>query len=178
MEFQESKTYANLQSAMDRELRNSTQYDIYSDKAREQGYIEIGNVFTTIARNELEHARIWLKQLNNGEVPSTEQNLASSIETETLSDIYRRYAQVAIEEGYNNIAALFNGVANIELNHSLEFQVMYENVVANTVFCKPDEYLWICMACGNILSGKCAPEICPVCGFPQGYYKILERFSF
>ena len=174
MDFQQSKTYTNIQRAYERELMVSTLYEIFGDKAVLDGYIEISNIYNVISRNEKEHARIFLRQLNNGIIPSTEENLLTSANFEVeASDIYREYALTAKEEGYTDLAALLNGIANIELNHDLTFRTLYGNVVRGEVFCKPTETLWICMECGNIMSGICAPEICPVCGFPQGYYKLF-----
>jgi rubrerythrin len=177
MEFQQSKTYSNLQSAFDWELNVSTQYSLYGDRARLDGYIQIGKIFDTISFNEREHARIWQRQLNNGQLPDTSENLAHCTQLETYSgnEMYREYARVAREEGFDDIASLFNGVANIELNHSQVFQELYGDIERNEVSCKPQETLWICMECGNILSGTCAPEVCPVCGFPQGYYKVYTN---
>lgn len=176
MEFQQSKTYANVQNAYQRELMVSTLYRIYGDRAVTDGYIEISTVFDTIARNEFEHARILLKQMNNGSVPPTADNLLSSADVEIATgQLYREYANTANEEGFSDLAALFNGLANIELNHDLTFRTLYTDVIRGEVFCKQGESLWICMECGNILSGICAPAICPVCGFPQGYYRIYTN---
>lgn len=177
MDFQQSQTYKNLLTAYESELMSSTRYSIYADRARQDGYNEIGNIFDTTARNEKEHARIWLRQLNNGILPNTEQNLLDASREQLLSgsDIYREYARVAMEEGYREIAALFNGVGNIELNHDIVFRALYEEVVRGEVFCKPEETLWLCMQCGNIMSGNCAPERCPVCGFPQSFYRLFNR---
>jgi rubrerythrin len=178
MEFQQSKTYANIQASYERELMLSTQYRIFSDKARTDGYIQISNIFDTTSRNEFEHSRIFLRQLNNGVLPNTQENLTFSSSTEiSLGDEYRTYATVAREEGYDDLAALFNGIANIELNHDLLFQSLSAEVARGTVFCKPTESLWICIQCGNIMSGECAPEICPVCLFPQGYYQEYTNTS-
>lgn len=178
MEFQQSKTYANVLSAYQRELMVSTLYRIYSDKAVTDGFIEISTVYDDTARNEFEHARIMLKQLNNGVVPPTADNLISSANGEVeAGELYRQYANTARDEGFTDLAALFNGLANIELNHDLRFRTLYNNVEQEQVFCKPGESLWICIQCGNIMSGLCAPEICPVCGFPQGYYKIYTSPS-
>jgi rubrerythrin len=175
MNFDQSITYSNLQNAFNLELMASTLYELNGDKARDEGYIEIANIFDITSRNEKEHARIWQRRLNNGILPSTEQNLLESSELElAAANLFRDYAQIAREEGYSDIAALFNGVANIELNHELRFRTLYDNVVRGQVFCKPEAKLWICMACGNILSGTCAPEICPVCQFPQGYYRLYD----
>lgn len=179
MDFQQSKTYQNIQSAYQRELEVSTLYSIYADRATDDGLIEITNTYITISRNEKEHARIFLKRLNNGIVPPTAQNLASSAEFELAAgDLYRGYARTAQEEGYSDIAALFNGIANIELNHNLRFAALSEDLARNELLCKPESTLWICMQCGNIMSGICAPAICPVCGFPQGYYRAFSPTEF
>lgn len=177
MNFQQSRTFQNLLQAYEAELKISTRYLISGDIARQEGYIEISAFYEITARNQMEHARIWLRNLNNGTLPDTEQNLldSSAIEAELGNKTYREYARIALEEGYNDIAALFNGVANIELNHNLRFRSFYDNFVRGELFCKPGETLWICMQCGNIMSGICAPEICPVCSFPQGYYRVYDN---
>lgn len=175
MDFQQSKTYSNLLNAYEGELISTSYYLLNADQARLEGYIEIGNIFDVTARNEKEHARIWLRQLNSGVLPKTEQNLIDSADLEIrVVTLYREYAKIAIEEGYTEIARLFNGIANIELNHDLNFRTQYDDIVRGEVFCKPEETLWICMQCGNILSGTCAPAICPVCGYPQGYYRVFS----
>ncbi|HHV10647.1 MAG TPA: rubrerythrin family protein [Clostridiales bacterium] len=178
MDFQQSRTYSNIDSAYRSESIVHTLYQIYGDRARVDGFEEIGNIFDTIARNEKEHARIFYRLLNGGLVPDTQQNLLRSSELETSkADEYRVFAQTALEEGYDDIAALFNGIANIELNHDLQFRSLHENVVRDQVFCKPTETLWICIECGNIMSGPCAPEVCPVCQFPQGFYRVYQGVS-
>ncbi len=176
MDFQNSQTYTNLKSAYERELMSNTIYQLFDDQAQVDGYIEISNIFASIASNEKEHARIFMRNLNNGILPGTEQNLLESANFETETAIlYRSYASTAREEGFNDLGALFNGIANIEMNHNLRFRSQYEDVVRNEVFCKPSESLWVCLQCGNIMGGTCAPEICPVCGFPQGFYKIYSE---
>lgn len=176
MDFQQSQTYKNLISAYEEKLRSSTYFSICTDRAISENYIEISNIFTTAARNEKEHARIFLRLINNGQVPPTVENLNASINLGLESaERFRQYAQIAQEEGYNDIAALFHGIANIELNHNLQFQTQYTDILNEQVFCKPTTKLWICNQCGNIMSGLCAPERCPVCGFPQGYYSVYSN---
>ncbi len=174
MDFQQSRTYQNLLNAYQIEAELNTRYEIYADQARLEGYIEIATIYEATARNEKEHARIWMRRLNEGTLPNTEQNLQNSYDQETDlgNSLFREYARIARDEGYNDIAALFNGVANIELNHDLQFRTLHDRMIRGELFCKPTESLWICMQCGNILSGLCAPEICPVCSFPQGYYRL------
>lgn len=177
MDFQQSRTYQNIREAYNWKLQTATLYSLFADRARQEDYIEIGNIYDILSRNEREHARIWWRQLNNGILPTTADNLNHSIQIENESgyNLYREYAQIAEEEGYAEIAALFSGIANIELDHSITLQVQYENVLKGEVHCKPTVRLWICMQCGNILSGECAPETCPVCGFPQGYYRVYTE---
>ena len=176
MDFQQSKTFINLQSAFEGELISSSKYEIYGIRARQDDYQQIAYAFDVISRYEREHAIIWLKLLNDGEIPPTLQNLIESTENEANkgNNIYREYAQTAREEGYNSIGALFDGVANIELNSEVIFQTLAENIENNQVFCKPQEVLWVCINCGNIMGGLCAPAICPICGFPQGYYQVYD----
>jgi rubrerythrin len=174
MAFQDSKTYQNLLVAYEKELLLSAKYLIYSDIARNTGYIEISNVYDTTVINNKEHARIWLRRINEGNLPSLPEVLHQSMQEELQmsSDMYQKFADTASEEGYDDIRALFSGVANIDYNHSTQFRVILENVNNDQVFCKPEARLWICMQCGNIMSGECAPIICPVCGFPQGFYRL------
>lgn len=176
MDFQGSKTYQNLLNAYYYELITSSQYAIYSIQATQETYIEIGKIYTTLGFNNLIHARMWLQRLNNGSIPSTEQNLQSSIES-IGKQMYNDYSNVAREEGFDDLASLFNGVANININHEVILKTQLADVKRNQVFCKDTEVLWICQACGNIMNGFCAPEICPVCGFPQGYYKLYTCFE-
>ena len=173
MEFQQSRTYANLQNAYDLELKQSTLYSIYADIVRNEGYRQIANVYEIFQRNNKEHARIWLRQLNEGNLPNAEEVLMASAQMENYkgNQLYREYARIANEEGYSRIEGLFNGIANIDLNHGLRMQTYYNEVIRGQVFCKDQPTLWICMQCGNIFGGDCAPEICPVCGFPQSYYR-------
>lgn len=173
MDFQQSRTYTNLQNAYDIELKQSTLYSIYGDIVRQEGYRQIANVYEVFQKNNKEHARIWLRQLNEGSLPNAEEALQASAQTEYYkgNQLYREYARIAGEEGYTRIESLFNGIANIDLNHGLRMETYYNEVVRNQVFCKEQSTLWICMQCGNIYGGECAPEICPVCGFPQSYYR-------
>ncbi|MDF2542096.1 MAG: hypothetical protein K0S47_1814 [Herbinix sp.] len=176
MEFQDSRTYNNLIAAYEDELMLSTRSSINADIARNSGYMEINNIFDSIARNNKEHARIWLRHINGGTLPDLSTTLyeAMQSENEMANTIYQEFSRIAREEGYDDIAALFSGVANIDYNHGIQLKDLYEDLVMNQIFCKPETRLWVCMQCGNIMSGNCAPDICPVCGFPQGFYRLYE----
>ncbi len=179
MDFQQSRTYQNILNAYNLEAEANTRLELSAEQAESEQYIEIAAVYRSVATNEKEHARIWMRQLNRGTLPDTEQNLRDSIAfaSDLGNNVYREYARIAREEGYDDIAALFNGIANIELNHEATFRTLLEEMIRGELFCRPEESLWICMQCGNIMSGICAPEICPVCGFPQGYYRYYEEGS-
>ncbi len=173
MEFQDSKSYLNLQTALENELRSNAIYGLYKRRSDQEVFLEISNVFETLSRNAQFISERLRRILNNGDT-STYQNLvnASNAEFYAANDLYSNFSHIATEEGYPDLASLFNGIANIKLNHYSTLQTLVENVESNQLFCKPQESLWICLGCGNILSGLCAPQICPICGYPQGYYEI------
>lgn len=179
MEFKDSETYANLRKAFDGESKASTKYAIYADKAREDGYEQIGDIFDETSHNEKEHAEVWLKLIHGGEVPETAENLreASSGESYEWTRMYPEFAETARREGFPEIAELFEGVAMIENNHDGRFRLLLANIEEDQVFCKEEEVIWICTNCGNLYYAKCAPEYCPVCGYPQAYYEVYcENF--
>lgn len=177
MNFKDSNTLKNLQHALEGELKASTKYEIYGLKAREDGFEQIGNIFDETSQNEREHAEIWMKIINKGEIPYTLDNLKDSYggETYEYTNMYPEFAKEARKEGFRDIADLFEGVANIERFHNYRFRKLAGNIEAGEVFCKPEENLWICLNCGNIVQSNCAPKECPVCGYPQGYYQLLAE---
>lgn len=172
MAFKDSKTYANLMTAYERELIASAKYRIYEEICRREGFIQFGNIYDIISHDNQEHAKIWLRNINEGTLPNTERNLENSIETENsmANNMYQEFAKTATDEGYNDISILFRGVANIDYNHAATFQEELQNLIQDTVFCRPNEILWVCLQCGNIMSGPCAPTVCPVCRYPQDFY--------
>lgn len=174
MNFERSETYTNLKKALQGETSASGKYAIYARKAWEDGYQQIGNIFEETSGNEREHAEIWMKLLHEGEVPSTLENLreAASGESYEWKDMYRDFAETARKEGFFDIAELFEGVRRIENSHDERFEKLAENIERGTVFCKAREVVWVCLNCGNLIWDTCAPEICPVCGYPRGYYQV------
>lgn len=159
------------------ELKASTKYRIYAQKARDDGFEQIGSIFDETSGNEKEHAEIMLELLNADEMPSTKANLKDAVEGESDESkrLYREFAKTAREEGFEQIGDLFDGIADIEKNHSRRFGMLLKNIEDDEVFCKPGENWWICTNCGNLYRGKCAPQICPVCGYPQGYYELYSE---
>ncbi|HHV11773.1 MAG TPA: rubrerythrin family protein [Clostridiales bacterium] len=173
MEFKDSRTYLNLQAALENELRTNALYGLYRKHSDQEVLLEISIVFETISRNAQFIGERLRRILNEGDT-STFQNLVDAANTEfyVANSLYSQFSDIATEEGYNDLASLFNGIANIKLHHYSTLQTFVENMENNQLFCKSQENLWICLGCGNILSGECAPQICPICGYPQGYYQI------
>lgn len=177
--FLESKTFKNLHTTLEGELKASAKYRIYGAKAREDGFEQIGNIFDETSHNEQEHAEVMMKILF-GEVPDTLENLkdASGGETHEFSTLYKQFAEDARAEGYPDIANIFDGIASIERHHDFRFDSLAENIQNGKVFCSNETTLWICLNCGYLASGVCAPEKCPVCGYPQAYFKLnCEDFN-
>lgn len=175
MDFQQSKTYQNLQNAFAYETQSKAIYDIFSVRAEQEVLLGISFTFDTLSRNDRFIAE-RLRNIINGGVYTTEQNLreAANSELNAGNVMYRDYSRIAMEEGYGDIASLFNGIANIKLNHNFTLQNYLSEIQTGSLFCKDEPKLWICLGCGNILSGVCAPAICPICGYPQGYYELFE----
>lgn len=177
LDFQSSQTYINLQNALKNELETSTKFEMFGVQARDETLIEVSNIFNNISQNQILIAqRLW-RLINDGDT-TTLENLrdAASDEEYAERELYRKYSSVALEEGYEDLSQLFNGIANIKLNHTVVFQTTATELENGSMFCKEEEGLWLCLGCGNVLSGLCAPEICPICGKPQGYYQFLRYY--
>ncbi len=175
MDFQQSQTHTNVENALDNELKTVGLFQLFSKKAGQEEQLYIQSIFDTIARNDSFLAERFRRILFTGD-PDSQMNLAEGMQiTERTSRVYRDYARIAADEGFIDLASLFNGVANIKLNHNSALQTTLINIQNGTLFCKGTPVLWICIGCGNILSGDCAPEICPICGYPQGYYGLYNN---
>ena len=174
MELKGSRTEANLMAAFAGESQARNKYTYYASKAKKDGYVQIAAIFEETANNEKEHAKIWFKLLHDGAVPATEVNLADAAEGEMYewTDMYDRMAKEAAEEGFNEIAALFRGVAKIEKEHEERYRKLLANVEGGLVFSRDEEMIWQCSNCGHIVIGKKAPELCPVCKHPRDYFQI------
>lgn len=174
MELKGSKTEANLLAAFAGESQARNKYTYYASKAKKDGYVQIAKIFEETANNEKEHAKIWFKILQGGNIGETAANLNDAAEGENYewTDMYAGFAQTAREEGFTQIAALFEGVAKIEKEHEERFRKLLANVEGDCVFSKDNDVIWQCENCGHIVIGKKAPQICPVCSHPQSYFQI------
>lgn len=168
-----TRTEANLMAAFAGEAQARTKYNYYASKAKKEGYVQIAALFEETAANEKEHAKIWFKLLHNG-IGSTIDNLKDAAEGENYewTDMYAGFAKEAKEEGFDEIAALFEGVAAIEKEHEERYKKLLANIEGGLVFSRDGDMVWQCSNCGHIVVGKKAPEVCPVCAHPQAYFQI------
>lgn len=173
-ELKGTKTEANLKTAFAGESQAHTKYLYYASKAKKDGFVQIGSLFEETALNEKEHAKVWFKLLHGGEIPGTAENLvdAAAGENYEWTDMYAGFAKEAHEEGFKDIAVLFEKVAAIEKMHEERYRKLLANIEGGLVFSRDGDMVWECSNCGHIVIGKKAPEICPVCKHPKAYFKI------
>lgn len=173
-DFNSSKTKKNLETAFAGESQAHTKYLFYASKAKKDGYEQMADIFTETALNEKEHAKIWFKLLHDGAVPDTAENLKDGIAGEEYewSDMYKKFAEEARAEGFEEIAQKFEGVGAIEKEHEGRYQKLLDNIDDDIVFKSDQVTVWKCRNCGYIFVGNEAPETCPVCAHPRSYFEI------
>ena len=174
MELKGSKTEANLWTAFAGESQARNKYTYFASQAKKEGYEQIAAIFEETALNEKEHAKIWFKLLNGGEIPSTLENLnaAAAGENYEWTDMYEGFAKTAKEEGFDRIAYLFEEVGKIEKEHEARYKKLIENLQDGKVFEAGSVKIWKCRNCGHIVVGTSAPEVCPVCNHPRSFFEI------
>ena len=167
-----TKTEKNLLEAFAGESMARNKYTYDASKAKKEGYQQIAAIFEETAGNEKEHAKLWFKLLDG--IGTTVENLeaAASGENEEWTSMYARMAKEAKEEGFNDIAMLFEGVGKIEKEHEERYLQLLKNIQEDTVFKKTEKSVWVCRNCGHIVDSLEAPEMCPVCAHPQGYFEL------
>ena len=172
--LQGTKTEANLKAAFAGESQAHNKYTYFASKAKKDGYVQIAAIFEETAKNEQEHAKIWYKILNGGQVSDTATNLkdAAAGENYEWTDMYAGFAETAREEGFTEVARLFDAVAAIEKEHEERYKKLLSNVENRLVFSKDGDAVWQCSNCGHIVVGKNAPQLCPVCAHPQSYFQV------
>ena len=177
MELKGSKTEANLWYAFAGESQARNKYSYFASKAKKDGFEQIAAFFEETANNEKEHAKIWFKLLNG--IGTTAENLkaAAAGEHEEWTEMYKNFAEVAKEEGFEQISYLFSAVAKIEKRHEDRYLKLLSNVENGEVFTKVGENKWECRNCGHTHYGKEAPSACPVCAHPQAYFEV-EKENF
>lgn len=165
-----TKTEANLQAAFAGESQARNKYTFYASKAKKDGYVQIAKIFEETAANEKQHAKMWLKLLKG--IGSTAENLKAAADGENYewTDMYIIYARDAREEGFYDIAELFEGVAAIEKGHEERYKALLASIENELVFSKEEDVAWQCVSCGHVSINKKAPVVCPVCSRPQSYF--------
>ncbi len=173
-ELKGTKTEKNLMDAFAGESQARNKYTYFASKAKAEGYEQIAAIFLETADNEKEHAKMWFKLLNGGDVPTTTENLKAAAEGENFewTDMYERMAKEAKEEGFDRIAYLFEAVEKKKKEHEERYKKLLENVEGDLVFSKDGDKIWKCRNCGHICIGKQAPEVCPVCSHPKAFFEI------
>ena len=157
------------------ESQARNKYAYYASQAKKDGYVQIASFFEETAENEKEHAKIWFKLLHGGAVPNTLENLkaAADAENDEWVDMYPRMAKEAREEGFEDIAFLFEKVGQIEKQHEARYRALLKNIEDGLVFKKGEKVVWQCVNCGHTHEGTDAPDNCPVCNHSQNYFQIL-----
>lgn len=171
-ELKGSKTEQNLWTAFAGESQARNKYTYYAAKARQEGFGQIAGLFEETADNERAHAKIWFNLLNG--IGTTAENLKAAAEGENFewTDMYAQMAKEAREEGFDQIAYLFEEVGKIEKEHEERYRRLLANVEGGLVFSRDGDMIWQCANCGHIHVGPKAPEVCPVCAHPQSFFQI------
>jgi len=175
MELKGSKTEANLMYAFAGESQARNKYTYYASKAKKDGYEQIAALFESTANNEKEHAKLWFKAFHG--IGNTYENLldAAAGEHEEWTEMYKNFAEIAKEEGFDDLAAQFAAVALIEKRHEERYRKLAANIDKGEVWEKVGENRWECRNCGHIHVGESAPELCPVCKHPRAYFEVEAK---
>lgn len=173
MNLKGTRTEKNLQAAFSGESEARNKYSYFASVAKKEGYEQIAAFFTETAENEKEHAKLWFKHL--GALGTTEQNLkeAANGEHYEWTTMYKDFARVAREEGFEAIAKQFEGVGAIEKHHEERYNHLLKNLTDKKVFQKDAPQTWICRNCGHLHTGKEAPGGCVVCAHPQSFFEVV-----
>lgn len=172
-----TKTEKNLLEAFAGESMARNKYDYYASQAKKDGYVQIQNIFEETARNEKEHAKLWFKFLHGNTVPETAVNLKDAAAGEHFewTEMYKRMAEEAREEGFDVIADRFEHVGEVEARHEKRYLALLANIENDRVFKRDETVLWKCNNCGYIFEGAEAPKVCPACLHPQAFFQVEIR---
>ena len=186
--LQGSKTEHNLLAAFAGESQARNRYTMAAKIAKKEGYEQIGGIFLETADNELEHAKVFFRHLEGGEVTIAagypagvpgdtlvQLQSAAAGEKAEWTSIYTGFADVAEEEGFNAVATSFRQVAAVEEYHERRYNKLIEAVSAGTVFKQPEKALWKCRNCGRVVEATDAPPKCPTCDHPQAYWELFTE---
>jgi rubrerythrin len=181
-----TRTEQNLLKSFAGESQARNRYTFFASVAKKEGYEQIAAVFEETANNEKEHAKVFFKYLEGGDleitasypagvIGTTAENLAAAAAGEKMEwgTLYPDFAQTAQAEGFTDIATSYREIAKVEAHHEDRYNRLLANVKSGTVFKKAAPTKWICRNCGYVFEGASAPDICPACKHPQAYYELL-----
>ena len=181
-----TKTEKNLLAAFAGESQARNRYAYFASAARKEGYEQIANIFIETAENEKEHAKVFFKHLEGGEVEitaaypagvigDTKSNLEAAAAGEKMewTSIYAAFSKIAKEEGFPEIARSFDQISKVEKFHESRYRKLIKNIKDKQVFKKKTKVNWHCINCGYVFEGTQAPKECPACKHPQSYYELL-----
>jgi len=185
-----TQTEKNLLAAFAGESQARNRYTYFAGKAKKEGYEQIAGIFSETADNEKEHAEVFFKHLQGGDVEiiagypagvigTTKENLLAAAEGEKMEwgSLYPDFAETAKKEGFPEVAASFRSIAEVEAYHERRYRKLLLNIEKNQVFKKEKTVKWKCRNCGYVHEGPDAPKICPACNHPQSYYEIwMENY--
>lgn len=187
MSIKGTQTEKNLLKAFAGESQAKNRYEFFAKVAKKEGYEQISALFAKTASQEQSHAKTFFKYLEGGNVEitatfpagkigTTIENLEAAAmgENEEHTELYPEFAKIAAEEGFKEISAMFKIIGKIEAVHERRFKKMLENLQNEQVFSSNEVQSWECRKCGHIHEGKTAPQLCPGCRHPQGYFEIEE----
>ncbi len=183
-----SKTFENLMTSYVAESTAYTRYIFYAAQATKENYFEIANIFNETAQNELHHAKIYFKYLVDfgdynvpmgvtaGVIGNTSDNLGEAAREEEMEGYgaYQKFAAVAREEGYDEVAEHFDAIAEVERHHRERFLAYKKQVDDGTVWKRDKPIKWQCLVCGYIFEGTEPPKKCPACDHPYQHYRALD----
>ncbi len=181
-----TRTEKNILAAFAGESQARNRYTYFASKAKKEGYVQISAIFQETADQEKEHAKRLFKLLEGGEVEvtgsfpagtigTTEENLLASAGGEHYehTEMYPSFAKIAREEGFDEIAVIFEAIAVAEKQHEARYRALAENIRAGRVFKRDEPVKWRCRNCGYIHEGTEAPERCPACDHPKAHFELL-----
>lgn len=183
-----TKTEKNLLAAFAGESQARNRYTYFASAAKKEGFEQISHIFLETAENEKEHAKIFFKYLEGGEVEitaaypagvigDTKSNLEAAAAGENMewTILYTNFAQIAREEGFLEVAISFEQISKVEKFHESRYRKLIANIAGNEVFKKKATVKWHCINCGYVHEGPEAPKECPACKHPQSYYEALAE---
>ena len=183
-----SKTEKNILTAFAGESQARNRYTYFASKAKKAGFVQISQVYEETANQEKEHAKRLFKLLEGGEVEvqaafpagvigKTVENLKGSAAGEHYewTELYPGFAKVSKEEGFDNIAEIFQSIAVAEKQHEKRYLALAKNIDDGKVFKKDKKVVWRCINCGYVHEGTEAPDVCPACAHPQSYMEVIAE---